>query len=129
MLVDRREDLVDQRTATINRLRWRVHDLDPERAPTRRSFRFAVHREALGDWLSTQHGLSAELGRDELDDICRLSGAIAALEKRLCALTAAVAPSLLTLPGCGELTSAKIVEEAAGINRFRSEAAFARLAE
>jgi transposase len=33
LLVDRREDLVAQRTSTINRLRWRVHELDPERAP------------------------------------------------------------------------------------------------
>ena len=33
LLVDRREDLVGQRTSTINRLLWRVHELDPERAP------------------------------------------------------------------------------------------------
>jgi transposase len=32
LLVDRREDLVAQRTSTINRLLWRVHELDPERA-------------------------------------------------------------------------------------------------
>jgi transposase len=127
LLVDRREDLVDQRTATINRLRWRVHDLDPDRAPTRRAFRFTVHREALGDWLATQHGLSAELGRDELDDISRLAGDIALLEKRLSALVAIAAPSLVALTGCGELTAAKIVGETAGINRFRSEAAFARV--
>ncbi|WP_373191300.1 IS110 family transposase, partial [Mycobacterium marinum] len=30
LLVDRREDLVGQRTATINRLLSRVHYLDPE---------------------------------------------------------------------------------------------------
>ena len=33
LLVDRREVLVAQRTSTINRLLWRVHELDPERAP------------------------------------------------------------------------------------------------
>ncbi len=33
LLVDRLEVLVAQRTATINRLRWPVHELDPERAP------------------------------------------------------------------------------------------------
>ena len=33
LLVDRREVLVAQRTATINRLLWRVHELDPSRAP------------------------------------------------------------------------------------------------
>ena len=30
LLVDRREVLVAQRTATINRLRWRIHELDPD---------------------------------------------------------------------------------------------------
>jgi len=32
LLVDRHEDLVAYRTATINRLLWRVHELDPSRA-------------------------------------------------------------------------------------------------
>jgi transposase len=31
LLVDRREDLLEQRTATINRLLWRLHELDPDR--------------------------------------------------------------------------------------------------
>ena len=29
LLVDRREDLVAERTRTINRLRWHLHELDP----------------------------------------------------------------------------------------------------
>ena len=37
-----------------------------------------------------------------------------------------VAPTLLAMPGCGELTAAKLVGEAAGVTRFKSEAAFAR---
>jgi transposase len=36
-----------------------------------------------------------------------------------------VAPVLLAMPGCGELTAAKLVGEAAGVARFKSEAAFA----
>ena len=39
-----------------------------------------------------------------------------------------MAPALLELPGCGELTAARIVAEVANIERFRSEAAFARYA-
>ena len=35
-------------------------------------------------------------------------------------------PTLLALPGCGALTAAKIIGEAAGISRFRSKEAFAR---
>ena len=37
-----------------------------------------------------------------------------------------VAPALLAMPGCGELTAAKLVGETAGVTRFKSEAAFAR---
>ena len=37
-----------------------------------------------------------------------------------------MAPTLLALPGCGELTAAKLIGETAGVTRFKSEAAFAR---
>ena len=36
-LADHRDDLVAERTRVINRLRWMVHDLDPELAPAPRS--------------------------------------------------------------------------------------------
>ena len=126
LLVDRREVLVAQRTATINRLLWRVHELDPDRAPKARSLDLAKHRRILGDWLATVPGLVAELARDELDDITRLTATINALAKRIGQRVREVAPALLSLPGCGELTAAKLVGEAAGVSRFKSEAAFAR---
>jgi transposase len=126
LLVDRREDLVAQRTATINRLRWRVHELEPERAPEPRSLHLVKHRRLLGDWLVTQQGLVAELARDELTDITRLTEAINALAKRIGERVRSVASALLAMPGCGELTAAKLVGEAAGVTRFKSEAAFAR---
>ena len=69
LLVDRREVLVAQRTAMINRLRWRVHELDPERAPKPASLDRAKHRNLLGAWLATLDGLVAELPSDELADI------------------------------------------------------------
>src|SRR6201992_198207 len=126
LLVDRREDLVAQRTSTINRLLWRVHELDPERAPKPRSLDLAKHRTLLGQWLAGQPGLVAELARDELADIARLTDAIDALAKRIGQRVRDIAPALLSLPGCGELTVAKLVGETAGVTRFKSEAAFAR---
>jgi transposase len=71
-------------------------------------------------------GLVAELARDELADITRLTEVINALAKRIGARVREVAPALLATPGCGELTAAKLVGEAAGVTRFKSEAAFAR---
>ena len=126
LLIDRREDLVAQRTSAINRLLWRVHELDPERAPKPRSLDLAKHRELLRAWLATQPGLVAELARDELADISRLTEAINALAKRITERVRVVSPALLALPGCAELTAAKLVGETAGVSRFKSESAFAR---
>lgn len=126
LLVDRREDLVAQRTSTINRLRQRVHQLDPAAEPKPASLHRTGPRMLLADWLDTQSGLLAELARDELCDVTRLTEAIDALATRIGERIPQVAPALLALPGCGELTAAKLVAEAAGVSRFKSEAAFAR---
>lgn len=126
LLVDRREVLVAQRTATINRLLWRVHELDPGHAPRARSLHLAKHQGILGAWLDGLPGLVAELAGDELADIVRLTEAITALGKRISERVRQAAPALLAMPGCGELTAAKLVGEAAGVTRFKSEAAFAR---
>ncbi|HEY9315221.1 MAG TPA: IS110 family transposase [Williamsia sp.] len=79
-------------------------------------------------WLATQHGLVAELALDELDDIIRNSEEMEKSTRRISQRVRAVAPALLTLPGCAELTAAKIVAQVANVNRFRSDAAFARYA-
>jgi len=126
LLVDRREDLVGQRTSTINRLLWRVHELGPAHAPKAGSLDQAKHRDLLSQWLASQRGLVAELARDELADISRLTEAINALAKRIGDRVRGIAATLLTMPGCGELTAAKLIGEAAGVTRFKSEAAFAR---
>jgi transposase len=111
LLVDRREDLVTQRTSTINRLRMRIHELDPAHAPALSSLHRANPRRVLSDWLATQPGLLAELARDELADIERLTQAIDALAVRIGERIEVAAPILLTLHGCGDLTAAKLVAE------------------
>jgi transposase len=126
LLIDRREVLLAQRTSAINRLRWWIHELDPAKGPKPRSLDRAKPRNALRVWLDTVAGVVAELARDELADITRLSEQIDELAQRIGARVRQVAPTLLTIRGCGELTAAKIVGEAAGITRFKSEAAFAR---
>ena len=67
----------------------------------------------------------AELARDEVRDIIGFSDDIARLGAQIGQRVQAVAPALLALQGCGELSAAKIVAEVAGVQRFRSEAAFA----
>jgi len=126
LLVDRRETLVAQRTATINSLLWRVHELDPERAPKTRSLDLAKHQDLLRGWLLTQSGGVAELALDELSDIVAFTARAKELERRIAAIVEAIAPVLLAMPGCGRLTAAKLVGESAGITRFADEAKFAR---
>lgn len=126
LLVDRRETLVAQRTATINSLLWRVHELDPAHAPKARSLDLAKHQNVLRAWLVTLEGLVAELALEELDDIIALTARAKTYAKRIAQLTAQAAPTLLAMPGCGPLTAAKLVGESAGASRFHSEAAFAR---
>jgi transposase len=125
LLTDRRDVLVAQRTSAINRLRWNVHELDPEREPAPRSLKTAKHQQALHAWLEAVPGLLAELARAELADVIRLTTEIDALEKRLSEQVRKVAPTLLDIPGCADLTAAKLLGEAAGVTRFKSEAAFA----
>ncbi len=126
LLVDRRDDLVKHRTATINRLLWRVHELDPSMAPPARSLDQAKQQRLLAGKLADLPGLVAELARDELADVVELTGRINQLERRIADRVTQVAPTLLALPGVGALTAAKLVGEAAGVTRFKSEAAFAR---
>ncbi len=126
LLVDRRDDLVKHRTATINRLLWHVHEIDPAWAPPKASLDRAKHQQLLADRLAEVPGIVAELARDELDDIIELTVRINDLERRITGLVTDAAPTLLAMPGVGALTAAKLVGETAGVARFKSEAAFAR---
>jgi transposase len=126
LLVDHREDLVGVRTGLQNRLRWRLHELDPEFDLPARGLDLTKHLDRAAARL---HELPASTLRrialEELTDIRALTGRINALEKELTELVRAQAPQLLTVPGCGPLTAAKLIGETANPARFRSEACFA----
>ena len=69
--------------------------------------------------------MRVRIARDELRRIRELSQTIKALERRDRRLVATVAPQLLTEPGFGPLTAAKLVGEVAGAGRFSSDAKLA----
>jgi transposase len=134
LLVDRREDLVAERTRMINRLRWHLHRIapgDPAADPAPASLDVAKTRRALTGWLADElaarPSIDARLARDVLADIDRICGQISALEKEItCAVQAHEAATRLTrLSGCAALTAAKIVGETAGVERFGDEARYA----
>lgn len=124
LLVDHREDLVGERSRMQNRLRWHLHELEPGYGAGRLD-RAAVLGQ-LEKLLRGRSGMVAELARELLGRIHELTVRIKQLEAELSQLVTPLAPSLLALEGCGVLTAAKIMGEVAGIDRFRSKAAFAR---
>src|SRR3954452_23474317 len=134
LLVDRREDLVAERTRMVNRLRWHLHRIAPGEAaadPAPASLNVAKTRRAraawLGEELAARPSIDARPAGDVLADIDRVCAQVTALEKEITALVAAhqAASRLTRLSGCAALTAAKIVGETAGIERFCDEARYA----
>lgn len=125
LLVDRRDDLIGERTRQINRLRWHLHELDPEFDVPVKALRSQSQRARIAQWLDGRVGLVEEIARDVLADIIAGSGKIDELEKRITTLVTDRYPNLLAVPGCGPLTAAKLAGETANVTRFRSEACFA----
>src|SRR5581483_6386846 len=126
LLVDHREDLVRDRTAHINRLRWHLHELDPTWDPTPRCLVRYKHLDALAARLEGLQGMVARIARDLVARIRELTVEVNALQREILHRVRALAPTLLGLPGVAELTAAKIVAEVADVRRFSSKDAFAR---
>ena len=72
--------------------------------------------------------MRVRIARDELRRIRELSQTIKALEREIAGLVATIAPQLLSEPGFGPLTAAKLVGEIAGAHRFATAAKLARAA-
>jgi transposase len=125
LLVDHREHLVAERTRQINRLRWHLHQLDPdlERA-TRRLPGPGLGR--VSAWLAQAADagsvVQVRICQAQVTAIQALTDQIGQLDGQLRERVAQQAPSLLSLPGWGPLTAAKLIAETAGVARFRSEA-------
>ena len=109
-----------------SRLRWHLHELFPGLEIPPKALRRQHVLDELDDRLAGVAGTVADIAR-ELLVRCRESTRRAnELEAQITGIVRRLAPSLLALPGCGALSAAKIVGEAAGVGRFRSKAAFAR---
>jgi transposase len=126
LLVDHRDDLVQERTRVICRLRWHLHDLDPALEPRRQALSTNAALDRLETHLAAVSGTLARIARDLVARCRELTIAVRELDRELAVRTATLVPTLLQVPGCGVLTAAKIVAETADIRRFRSDNAYAR---
>jgi transposase len=126
LLVDHRDDLVSERTRIMSRLRWHLHELDPTWAPKPRSLDRPKTWTAIEARLADIDGRLAALARELVERCRQLTIAINQLRDEITTIVTPLASTLLDVVGCGPLTAAKIVAETAGIDRFRSAAAYAR---
>jgi transposase len=126
LLSDHRHDLVVERTKLCGRLRWHLHELDPElQIPSRGLRRYCVLDQLVAR-LAAFDGTVARIARDLVTRCRELTTQINALERELRDLVRVQAPSLLAIPGLGVLGAAMILGETAGAARFKSKHAFAR---
>lgn len=126
LLIDHRENLIAERTRAVNRLRWHLHELDPEWDPPARSLDRVSNLDHILQRLTRLPGIVAHLATAITQRCKHLTGEINTVETEIRQLAEKLAPTLIAVPGCGALTAAKILGETAGITRFRSAAAYAR---
>jgi transposase len=127
LLVDHRDDLVDERRRTQQRLRWHLHELDPTLVVPLRRLDRASHLDRVGRWLARrEQEVQVRIARELVTRIRSLTRAIDELNQELEQRAAAVAPALLELPGCGAITAAKLLAEIGPISRFKTDAQLAR---
>jgi transposase len=126
LLLDHRDDLVAERTRIQNRLRWHLHELDPELELPSGALSKLQWLARVGRRLARlEQGPRTRIARELIARSRELTRAERALERELAALVKQEAPQLLALPGCGALTAAKLIGEVAGVERFSSDAQLA----
>jgi transposase len=127
LLVDHREDLVDERRRAQQRLRWHLHQLDPSFAVPARRLDRPSQLDRVACWLARQElDVQARIARDLVSRCRSLTRSILELDRELEQRTEQLAPALLELSGCGTLTAAKLLAEIGPIDRFKSDARLAR---
>lgn len=125
LMVDYRERLVRERTAAQNSLRWRIHELDPTFDPPAGSLDRYKTLDEVETFLTAHNGVTAELARREVSRIRDITREANQLQADIYKRVTGIAPLLLELVGCGALTAAKLVREAADVTRFTSRDAYA----
>jgi transposase len=127
LLVDHRDDLVDERRRAQQRLRWHLHELEPRLQVPLGALDRTIWLDRVSRHLSRrQQTTQVRIARELLRRCRSLGRSIAELDLELHDQTAALAPGLLELPGCAALTAAKLLCEIGPVNRFHSDAQLAR---
>jgi transposase len=127
LLVDHRDDLVDERRRAQQRLRWHLHQLDPALLVPAKALDRPAHLDRVGRWLARRPAeVQVRVARELVVRCRQLTRTILELDCELERRTAETAPALLELPGCGTITAAKLLAEIGPVDRFQTDAQLAR---
>lgn len=129
LLSDHRDDLIQEGTRYQRRLRWHLHEIDPDLAPAARGVAKNANLDRLARQLARMpQGAQVRICRELIRRIRELAKRVSGLDRELAVLVREQKTGLLELPGCGTITAARILAEVAGIDRFATEARLASYA-
>lgn len=127
LLTDHREHLIAERTALCSRLRWHLHDLDHALEPIARGLNRERARRGISQRLARlEQTAQVRICRELVTRIGEITRRETELKTEIRKAIRAYAPQLLAVPGCAELTAAKLVGEIGGYGRFATDAKLAR---
>jgi transposase len=127
LLTDHREHLVAERTALCSRLRWHLHDLDHALEPIARGLNRERARRSITQRLARfEQTAQVRICRELVTRIGEITRRETELKAEIRNAVRSYAPQLLDVPGCAELTAAKLVGEVGGYGRFATDAKLAR---
>jgi transposase len=126
LLVDHREDILRDQNRDVQRIRWLLHDLDPDLEPPTAAFRSERTLRRLSERLRRrEQTVQVRVAREKLGQIRARRRHERELAREIGRMVGELAPALLEIPGCGPLSAAKLLGELGGIERFSSEAKLA----
>jgi transposase len=117
LLLDHREDLIAERTRTVNRLRWHLLELCPELERSLK--RGALNQSRELDRVDRRlrklpAGARVRVPREQVSQLRSLNRQANQLQSELLELVKAHRPQLLAELGCGALTAAILIGHTAG---------------
>ena len=127
LLFDHRQDLVAERTRTVNRLRWHLLVLCPELERSLK--RGALNKSRELDRVERRlrklpTGARGRIAREQVAQLRSLTRQIEQLHAELLELVKAHRPQLLAEQGCGALVAAILIGHTAGVKQFRKPSSF-----
>jgi transposase len=125
LLSERHDDVVSERTRSMNRLHALLRDLHPGGAPASLTTAHAGELLAGIRPVTPADIQRKAIARDILTDLRRLDRTIAAIDKDIRAAVTASGSTLTEIHGLGHVTAAKILGLTGDVRRFPDEGHFA----